>query len=101
IKLCQLDLKGKVIVLKRNLVEFDPKGVINTNPQVVEAAVDAFTSLGARDVIVAEVPGHRRDNEYLIRASGLYDVVKEHHIRYVDLNSDDVRQTRRRSRFTN
>src|SRR5207244_1631163 len=101
IKLFQLDLKGKVIVLKPNLVEFDPNGVINTNPLVVEAAVDAFKSLGARDVIVAEGPGHRRDNEYLLQASGLYDVVREHRIRYVDLNSDDVRPTRLRSRFTN
>src|SRR5438034_2317240 len=101
IKLFQLDLKGKVIVLKPNLVEFDPNGVINTNPLVVEAAIDAFKSLGARDVIVAEGPGHRRDNEYLLQASGLYDVIKEHRIRYVDLNSDDVRPTRLRSRFTN
>ena len=101
IKLFQLDLKGKVIVLKPNLVEFDPNGVINTNPLVVEAAIDAFKSLGARDVIVAEGPGHRRDNEYLLQASGLYDVVREHRIRYVDLNSDDVRPTRLRSRFTN
>src|SRR5436309_7000747 len=100
IKLFQLDLKGKVIVLKPNLVEFDPNGVINTNPLVVEAAIDAFKSLGARDVIVAEGPGHRRDNEYLLQASGLYDVVREHRIRYVDLNSDDVRPTRLRSRFT-
>ena len=101
IKLFQLNLKGKVIVLKPNLVEFDPNGVINTNPLVVEAAIDAFKSLGARDVIVAEGPGHRRDNEYLLQASGLYDVVREHRIRYVDLNSDDVRPTRLRSRFTN
>src|SRR5207247_6700881 len=101
IKLFQLDFKGKVIVLKPNLVEFDPNGVINTNPLVVEAAIDAVKSLGARDVIVAEGPGHRRDNEYLLQASGLYDVVREHRIRYVDLNSDDVRPTRLRSRFTN
>src|SRR5213594_2252925 len=101
IKLFKLDLKGKVIVLKPNLVEFDPNGVINTDPLVVEAAIDAFKSLGARDVIVAEGPGHRRDNEYLLQASGLYDVIKEHRIRYVDLNSDDVRPTRLRSRFTN
>jgi uncharacterized protein (DUF362 family) len=100
IKLFQLDLKGKVVLLKPNLVEFDPNGVINTNPLVVEAAIDSFKSFGAREVIVAEGPGHRRDNEYLLRASGIYDVIKEHAVRYVDLNSDDVRPRRLHSRFT-
>ena len=100
IKLCGLDVKGKRILLKPNLVEFDPKGVINTNPAVIEAAIDSFRSLGAAQVIVAEGPGHRRDNEYLLSASGLYDVIKEHRVRYVDLNSDDVRATPLRSSFT-
>src|ERR671924_2004785 len=101
IKLFQLDLRGKVVLLKPNLVEFDPNGVINTNPLIVEAAIDSFKSLGAREVIVAEGPGHRRDNEYLLRASGLYDVIKEHSVRYVDLNTDDIRLTKLKSSFTN
>jgi uncharacterized protein (DUF362 family) len=101
IKLCGLQVTGKRIVLKPNLVEFDPKGVINTNPAVIEAAIDAFRTLGAAEVIVAEGPGHRRDNEYLLSASGLYDVIREHKVRYVDLNSDDVRATPVRSSFTN
>jgi uncharacterized protein (DUF362 family) len=100
IRMCGLEVKGKRIVLKPNLVEFDPKGAINTNPAVVEAAVDAFRTLGAAEVIVAEGPGHRRDNEYLLSASGLYEVVKDHRIRYVDLNSDDVRAAPLRSNFT-
>jgi uncharacterized protein (DUF362 family) len=100
IRLCGLDVKGKRVLLKPNLVEFDPKGVINTNPAVIEAAIDSFRSLGAAQVVVAEGPGHRRDNEYLLSASGLYDVIKEHRVRYVDLNSDDVRPTPLRSSFT-
>jgi uncharacterized protein (DUF362 family) len=101
IKLCGLQVTGKRIVVKPNLVEFDPKGVINTNPALIEAAIDAFRTLGAAEVIVAEGPGHRRDNEYLLSASGLYDVLREHKVRYVDLNSDDVRATPVRSSFTN
>ena len=101
LKLCNLDVKGKNILLKPNLVEYDPKGVINTHPAVIEAAIDSFRSLGAAQVTVAEGPGHRRDNEYLLTASGLYDVIKEHRVRYVDLNSDDVRATPLRSNFTN
>jgi uncharacterized protein (DUF362 family) len=101
IQLFKLDLKGKRIVLKPNLVEFDPNGVINTHPAVIEAAMGSFKSLGAREVVVAEGPGHRRDNEYLLTASGIYDVIHEHRVRYVDLNADDVRLTKLRSRFTN
>jgi len=101
IHLFKLDLKGKRIVLKPNLVEFDPNGVINTHPAVIEAAIGSFRSLGAREVVVAEGPGHRRDSEYLLTASGIYDVINEHRVRYVDLNTDDVRRTKLRSSFTN
>jgi len=100
VQLCGLEVRGKTIVLKPNLVEFDPKGVINTNPLVIEAAIDCFRMLGARRVLIAEGPGHRRDNEYLLTASGIYAVIKEHRVPYVDLNSDDVRPMRLRSSFT-
>jgi uncharacterized protein (DUF362 family) len=100
IRMFRLELGGKRVVLKPNLVEFDPQSVINTHPALIEAAVDSFKSLGAREVIVAEGPGHRRDNEYLLSASGLYDVIREHRIRYVDLNNDDVRLTKLKSTFT-
>jgi uncharacterized protein (DUF362 family) len=101
IKLFGLDVTDKRVLLKPNLVEFDPKGVINTHPAVVEAAIDSFKSLGAKEVIVAEGPGHRRDNEYLLTASGLYDVVKDHRVKYVDLNTDEVRLINLKSSFTN
>jgi uncharacterized protein (DUF362 family) len=101
IHLFKLDLKGKRIVLKPNLVEFDPNGVINTHPAVIEAAIGSFRTLGAREVVIAEGPGHRRDSEYLLTASGIYDVINEHRVRYVDLNTDDVRRTKLRSSFTN
>jgi uncharacterized protein (DUF362 family) len=100
LQLFALDVRGKTILLKPNLVEFDPNGVINTHPALVEAAITAFRRSGAREVIVGEGPGHRRDNEYLLRASGLYAIMKEHAIRYVDLNSDDVQLRKLRSRFT-
>ncbi len=100
LRLFPLDVHGKVVLLKPNLVEFDPGGVINTHPAVIEAAVESFRRLGAREVIVAEGPGHRRDNEYLVQASGLYDVIKEHRLRYIDLNTDDLRLIRLRSAFT-
>jgi len=101
LKLFRLSIVGKRVVLKPNLVEFDPKGLINTHPAVIAGAIEAFQLLGAREVIVAEGPGHRRDNEYLLTASGLLSVIKDHGVRYVDLNYDDLRPAKLRSRFTN
>lgn len=100
IKLCGLDVQGKRVVLKPNLVEYDPAGVINTHPAVIAAAIEAFRSLGAREILVAEGPGHRRDNEYLLTASGLHAILKDYGSRYVDLDYDDVRPLRLRSHFT-
>jgi uncharacterized protein (DUF362 family) len=95
-----LQPRGKRVLLKPNIVEFDPVGVINTHPHVIAAAAEAFLYLGAAEVIVAEGPGHRRDNEYLLTASGMIDVLREHRVRYVDLNFDAVRSVRLGSRYT-
>jgi uncharacterized protein (DUF362 family) len=99
--LFRLDVRGKRVLLKPNLVEFDPNAVINTHPAMIEAAIEAFKSLDAREVIVGEGPGHRRDNEYLLTASGLLDVVRHHRVDYVDLNTDDVRPVPLKSHYTN
>ena len=95
-----LDVRGRRVVLKPNLVEFDPAGVINTHPALVAAAARVFRSMDAREVIVAEGPGHRRDNEYLLDASGLGAALDDAGVRYVDLNVDGVRRVATRSRFT-
>jgi len=95
-----LPVAGRRVVLKPNLVEFDPAGVINTHPAVIAAAVEAFRRLGAREVVVAEGPGHRRDSEHLVAASGLFRTLTDLGARYVDLNHDDVRTVTLRSRFT-
>lgn len=100
IHLAGLKPQGKRIVLKPNLVEYDPTGVINTHPAVVAAAIDAFRSLDARAVIVAEGPGHRRDTEYLLTASGLYGALKERRTSFTDLNQDNVQRHRLLSQYT-
>src|SRR5688572_2132426 len=46
----RLDLKGKRVVLKPNLVEFDARTAVNTHPKVVHAVLDAVRELGAKDV---------------------------------------------------
>jgi len=100
IRLCGVNVSGRSVLLKPNLVEFDPHGVINTNPAVVAAAIEAFKRLDARKVTVAEGPGHRRDNEYLLSASGLQSILDQHRTRYVDLNTDDVSVRSLATRFT-
>ena len=61
VKQCGLDVRGKRILLKPNLVEFDSATVINTNAAVIAAAVEVFQQLGAAEVKIGEGPGHRRD----------------------------------------
>jgi uncharacterized protein (DUF362 family) len=100
IDLFSLDVKGRSVLLKPNLVEFDPAGVINTHPDLIAATIEAFRSAGAREVVVGEGPGHRRDNEYLLDASGLEYALRDVGARYVDLNTDRVREVPLRSRFT-
>lgn len=100
LKLFPLEISGQRVVLKPNLVEFDPMGAINTHPAVLASAIEAFLQLGAREVVVAEGPGHRRDNEYLLTESGLGDVLRDTGTRYVDLNQDSVRPVSLLSSFT-
>src|SRR5205085_1680138 len=43
----------------------------------------------AAEVIVAEGPGHWRNVEYLVAASGLGDVLRHYKVPFVDLNHDE------------
>jgi uncharacterized protein (DUF362 family) len=95
-----VDVRGKRVFLKPNMVEYEAGTAINTDPLVVIGAAVAFRRAGAAAVIVGEGPGHRRDTEYLLASTGLYDHLKEERIRFVDLNQDDVREVALRSRFT-
>jgi uncharacterized protein (DUF362 family) len=100
LNLFDLPVRGKTVVLKPNFVEFDSAGVINTHPRVVAAAVDAFRTLGARHVIVGEGPGHQRDTEHVMAASGLAAVLEDYRAPYVDLNYDDPRRLSLLSHYT-
>ena len=95
-----MDVRGKRVFLKPNMVEYEAGTAINTDPLVVIGAAVAFRQAGASAVIVGEGPGHRRDTEYLLASTGLYDHLKDERIRFVDLNQDDVREVALRSRFT-
>jgi uncharacterized protein (DUF362 family) len=93
-------LAGKRVVLKPNLVEYHRDKVINTNPQVVAAVIELCRREGAAEVIVAEGPGHWRNVEYLVAASGLGDVLKRYNVPFVDLNHDEPVKTPNLGRLT-
>jgi len=85
-----LDVRGKRVVLKPNLVEFDAHTVINTNPKLVHAALEAFRAAGAADVRVAEGPGHRRVTLDLADAGGYFATVPKFESLFTDLNLDET-----------
>lgn len=95
-----LNLHGRRIVLKPNLVEYHAARRINTNPLIVAAAIDCFKSLGAGEVIVADGPGHQRDTEMLLEVSGLGEIVRSEKVRFVDLNTDNIHCVKTASNFT-
>lgn len=100
LSLLRVDVRGKRILLKPNLVEYEARRVINTDPAMVAAAAESLLRAGASEVVVAEGPGHRRDIEYLVTSTGLFDVLRDLKLRFVDLNHDDVRHVPLKSRFT-
>ena len=85
-----LDVRGRRVFLKTNMVEYQPNSVINTHPAVVVGAAVAFRRAGAASVVVGEGPGHRRDMEYLLVRTGLLDYLRDERIPFADLNHDDV-----------
>ncbi len=93
----KLDVRGKRVVLKPNLVEFDEKTVINTHPKLVHAAIEGFRAAGAADVRIAEGPGHRRLTLDLADAAGYFAAVPGFESLFCDLNLDEVTNVRLRS----
>lgn len=95
-----IDVRGRRVLLKPNMVEYEAGTAINTDPRVVAAAAIAMRRAGAATVVVGEGPGHRRDTEYLVTSTGLYDHLRDERLRFVDLNQDDVREVALGSRYT-
>jgi len=95
-----VDVRGRDVVLKPNLVEFEPESFINTNPMLVHAAMEAFRARGAASVRIAEGPGHRRNTLDLADAAGYFKIVPKFDDVFVDLNLDDVSRIRLPRQFS-
>jgi uncharacterized protein (DUF362 family) len=100
LQLFPLDVRGKTVVLKPNLVDYLPGDAINTHPTLVMAAVDAFRRLGAKSVVVAEGPGHQRDTQLVLSQSGYEESLRDQKIRFVDLNRDELIRTPLRASYS-
>src|SRR5882762_9974146 len=57
LRLFNLNINGKSVLLKPNLVEYIPGKPVNTDTQLIGASTEAFLRAGATSVTVAEGPG--------------------------------------------
>jgi len=89
----KLNVRGRRVVLKPNLVEFEPESAINTHPLLVHATLEAFRELGAT-VAIAEGPGHRRSTLDLADAAGYFRTIPGFEDIFTDLNLDEVSRVR-------
>ena len=85
-----LTVHGKRVLLKPNLVEFDPERPINTDPRFVAAVVEVMRRLGAREVKIGEAPGHRRDTWGVAEQAAYRKLIPGFDQMFVDMNRDDV-----------
>ncbi len=100
LRLFHLDVRGKSVLLKPNIVECIPEKPVNTDAQLIGAAAEAFLRLDAASVIVGEGPGHHRDTDLLLHETGLGDQLAHRKIAFVDLNRDELIKTRLQANYS-
>ena len=93
-------IRGGVVVLKPNMVDYYPGHPLSTHPAMIAAAIAVFRKLGAREVIVADGPGHNRDAEMILIQSGIGGALKDEKVRFVDLNLDAISPVNLVSNYT-
>jgi uncharacterized protein (DUF362 family) len=99
LRLFHLNVFGKTVLLKPNLVE-DLAEPVNTNSMLIGAAARCFLRLGAARVTIGEGPGHQRDTELVVQAAGLTSHLNERQIEFVDLNRDDLRKVKLKANYS-
>lgn len=99
LRLFRLNLRGRSVLLKPNLVE-DLPGPVNTNPELIGAAARCFLRLGATRVVVGEGPGHQRDTELVVWSAGLKPHLSDPKIQFVDLNRDELKRVKLKASYS-
>jgi uncharacterized protein (DUF362 family) len=87
-----LQIKGKSVLLKPNLVGLDPSGFINTHPTVIAAARECFLRMGAAQVLIGDGPALDRDTEAILESVRLREHLGPLDRAFVDLNLDEVQR---------
>src|SRR3989454_5529976 len=100
LRLFHLDVRGKSVLLKPNIVEYIPGKPVNTDAQLIGAAAEALLRLDAASVMVGEGPGHHRDTELLLYETGLGDQLAHRKIPFVDLNRDELIKTKLQASYS-
>src|SRR6201988_3102742 len=99
LRLFRLQVPGRSILLKPNLVE-DLPGPVNTNSTIIGAAARCFLRLGAARVVVGEGPGHQRDTELVVQAANLKPHLADRRIDFVDLNRDELARVKLKADYS-
>ena len=100
LKLFNLDLRGRSVLLKPNLVEHLPNRPINTHPLLVGAAASCFLRLGAKRVVVGEGPGHERDTEIVVSEAGFEKELRDRGVEFIDLNRDQLIEVKLKANYS-
>ena len=87
------NVKDKFVVLKPNLVECPPEKPATTHPAILKAVIQLMDHLGAKEIVVAEGPGHMRDTDFILDATGIGKACQEMGVEFIDLNLDDLVKT--------
>ncbi len=100
LRLFHLNVRGKSVLLKPNIVECIPGKPVNTDVQLIGAAAEAFLRLDAGSVTVGEGPGHHRDTDLLLYETGLGDQLAHRKIAFVDLNRGELIKTKLEANYS-
>lgn len=95
-----LDINGKKVFLKINLVDWRENKPLCTDPRFVDAVLQTLERSGASEIRIGDGPAITRDSERLLNKSGIDAVLKKHALRFVDLNIDDLSEVSNPLRFT-
>src|SRR5207249_11085431 len=100
LRLFNLDVRRKSVLLKPNIVEYIPGRPVNTDTHLIGAAAEAFLRLDAASVTVGQGPGHHRDTDLLLYETGLGDQLARRKIAFVDLNRDELIKTKLQANYS-